>query len=64
MSDGAQEFEVVTTRTVTINGTDEKPALRLTSDDGEVKLELLPKNGGRRAPVKRDVLAAAIEALA
>lgn len=50
-------------RTVTVLGTDDKPAIELSTINGDVKVSLLPKNGTRRSPVRFSDLHAAITQL-
>lgn len=55
-----QQVEVIVTKTATVPGIDNKPSLQLTASNHSVKVELLPKQGQRRTPVKIDTLIAAL----
>lgn len=55
---------ITTTRTVTVLGVDDKPALELTCLNGGVRIVLLPKQGARRAAVNVADLAEAVAKLA
>jgi hypothetical protein len=54
---------VVVTKTVTIDGTDGKPALELAEENGGIRVTVLPRQGTRRKPVPTASLRRALDAL-
>lgn len=55
--------ELTVHRSVTVIGTDDKPALELENRNGEVRVTRLPRNGQRREAVRLEDLDRAVQAL-
>lgn len=59
--DNPPRVELAVHRTVRVLGVDDRPAVELTNINGAVSIVPLPRNSGKRQPVRLDDLSDAIE---
>lgn len=62
-NDQVERVAIATTRTVTITDSDGRPSLQLVATDDNVLASPLPKNSGKRTPVRLADLKAAVDTL-